>query len=200
MSSHDPSMRVSNAEREAIIAKLHAATEEGRLDLDEFAERSQEAYAARTYGDLEHLLADLPHTEGQVAVPESSAAAPHRAAEAPAELRLTPKASSLQRKGEWRVPRRIKVSAKASSIKLDFRHAVIATREVDIDLDDTASSIEIVLPAGAHAEEDLDAWASSVHNRSEHRGTNGLRFSVTGKIKASSVSIRYERRFLWWRW
>ncbi len=65
----DPNMRVSNAEREAIIAKLHAATEEGRLDLDEFADRSRQAYEARTYGEVERLLADLPDTGGTLAVP-----------------------------------------------------------------------------------------------------------------------------------
>ncbi|WP_081687080.1 DUF1707 SHOCT-like domain-containing protein [Glycomyces tenuis] len=198
--SPDPSMRVSNAEREAIIAKLHAATEEGRLELDEFAERSRDAYAAKTYGDLEHLLADLPDTTGRLAVPEAGSHELRRAADAPAELVLTPKASSLQRKGEWLVPRRIKVNAKASTVKLDFRHAVIGTREVDIDVDDMASSIEIVLPSGAYAEDHVEMWASSVSNLCEYKGMNGLRFNVTGKSKAGSIKIRFERRFLWWRW
>jgi hypothetical protein len=196
----EPNMRVSNAEREAIIARLHAATEEGRLELDEFAERSRDAYAAKTYGELERLLADLPDTTGLAVVPPTASHDLRRAAEAPAELRMSPKASSLQRKGEWLVPRRIRIDAKASAIKLDFRHAVIGTREVDIEVDDMASSIELVLPGGAYAEDNIDVWASSVSNLCEYKGMNGLRFNVTGKSKAGSIRIRYERRFLWWRW
>lgn len=204
MPTPDPNMRVSNAEREAIIAKLHAATEEGRLELDEFADRSRDAYTAKTYGELERLLNDLPDTTGQVAVPAPDPAAVSsavsRAADAPAELRLTPKVSSVSRKGEWLVPRRIKINSKASSVKLDFRHAVIGTREVDIAIDDIASSVELVLPSGAYAEDNVDMLASSVDNHCEYKGMQGLRFNVTGKVKAGSVTIRFERRFLWWRW
>ncbi|WP_084546465.1 DUF1707 SHOCT-like domain-containing protein [Glycomyces arizonensis] len=200
MSTPDPSMRVSNAEREAIIAKLHIATEEGRLELDEFAERSRDAYAAKTYGELERLLNDLPDTTGELAVPHIATSAARNAADTPAELNLSPKASSMQRKGEWLVPRRIKLQPKAGSVKLDFRHAIIGTREVDIAIDAGASSVEIILPAGAYAEAEIDLFASSSDNRCEYKGMNGLRFNVTGKAKASSVKIRFERRFLWWRW
>jgi len=91
--THDPNMRVSNAEREAIIAKLHAATEEGRLDLDEFADRSRQAYEARTYGEVERLLADLPDTGGTLAVPAAKRPLP----QGPAELRLKPTGSSVVR-------------------------------------------------------------------------------------------------------
>lgn len=200
MSTPDPNMRVSNAEREAIIARLHAATEEGRLELDEFAERSRDAYAAKTYAELERLLKDLPETDGVLVVPEGVSPAARRATESPAELHLTPKASSMQRKGEWLVPRRIRIDGKASSVKLDFTSAVIGTREVTVELDATASSVELILPDGAYAEEQLDLIASSAKNRCEYRGVNGLRFEVAGKAKASSVKIRYQYRFLWWRW
>jgi hypothetical protein len=194
----DPNMRVSNAERETIIAKLHAATEEGRLDLDEFADRSRQAYEARTYAEVEGLLADLPQTTGTVAVPAGAGLAP---ASGPAELRLAPKASSLERKGDWVVPPKLIVDAKASSVKLDCRHAVIHSGQVEIDLNLTASSLEIVLPAGAYAVDDnTEVIASSMNNRASYKGVTGIRFAVSGKAKASSVTFRHERRFLWWRW
>lgn len=198
MVTPDPNMRVSNAEREAILAKLHAATEEGRLDLDEFAERSRQAYEARTYGEVERLLADLPETAGALAVPAAAGPAP---AGAPAEIRLAPKASSMERKGDWLVPQRIVVDAKASSVKLDCRHAVINSGRVDLDVNLIASSLEVVLPAGAYAvDDDTEMMMSSVENRASYKGGTGIRFSVSGRAKASSVTFRYERRFLWWRW
>ena len=38
------------------------ALEEGRLDLHEYDERLQAAYGAKTYGELDELLTDLPGT------------------------------------------------------------------------------------------------------------------------------------------
>jgi Domain of unknown function (DUF1707) len=53
-------IRVSDAERQAVVAALSKNATEGRLTLKEFEERTGAAYAARTYADLEPLLRDLP--------------------------------------------------------------------------------------------------------------------------------------------
>jgi hypothetical protein len=55
-------MRAGDADRQAVADKLRGALEEGRLDLHEYDERLQRAYAAKTYGDLNGLLDDLPDT------------------------------------------------------------------------------------------------------------------------------------------
>ena len=55
-----PHVRVSDADREAIVAQLSTATAEGRLTIGEFSERSQQAYAARTWGELSTVVHDLP--------------------------------------------------------------------------------------------------------------------------------------------
>jgi hypothetical protein len=195
--THDPNMRVSNAEREAILAKLHAATEEGRLDLDEFADRSRQVYEARTYGEVERLLADLPNTGGALVVP----AAKKPVSEGPAELRLSPTGSSVERKGEWVVPTKVVVSGSISSVKLDCRHATFIGDSVEIALDSNMSSLEVVLPAGAYAVDDgVRATFGSVTNHAPYKGGNGIRFVIAGQTRLGSVTIRHERRFLWWRW
>ncbi|MFI6783626.1 DUF1707 domain-containing protein [Micromonospora sp. NPDC050276] len=53
-------MRAADADRAAVADRLRVALEEGRLDLHEYDERLQRAYAARTYADLADLLTDLP--------------------------------------------------------------------------------------------------------------------------------------------
>ncbi|MEU4551229.1 DUF1707 domain-containing protein [Micromonospora violae] len=53
-------MRASDSDRSAVADRLRVALNEGRLDLHEYDERLQRAYAARTYADLEVLLTDLP--------------------------------------------------------------------------------------------------------------------------------------------
>jgi hypothetical protein len=53
-------MRASDAERERAVDVLKAGFSEGRLSQDEYADRAGQAHAARTYGDLAALIADLP--------------------------------------------------------------------------------------------------------------------------------------------
>ena len=68
-------MRAADADRHAVAEKLRAALDEGRLDLHEYDERLQQAYAAKTYGELDLLLTDLPGV-APVAVPPAGAVAP----------------------------------------------------------------------------------------------------------------------------
>ena len=53
-------MRAADGDRQAVADKLRIALDEGRLDLHEYDERLQQAYVAKTYGELEHLVTDLP--------------------------------------------------------------------------------------------------------------------------------------------
>ena len=53
-------IRASDAEREAVAAELADHLKDGRLDLAEFDERMSQAMTARTRGDLDELLGDLP--------------------------------------------------------------------------------------------------------------------------------------------
>lgn len=51
---------VSDDDRERVVAILREQAAEGRLDMEEFGGRLDEAYAAVTMTDLEHALRDLP--------------------------------------------------------------------------------------------------------------------------------------------
>jgi hypothetical protein len=53
-------MRVGDAEREATAAELREHYASGRLTLDELNERLDKAFAAKTRGDLDALMRDLP--------------------------------------------------------------------------------------------------------------------------------------------
>lgn len=54
------SMRAATADRERAVDVLKAGFAEGRLTQDEYNDRMGRAYAARTYGELTALTADLP--------------------------------------------------------------------------------------------------------------------------------------------
>jgi hypothetical protein len=53
-------MRVGDAEREATAAELREHYASGRLTLDELNDRIDKAFAAKTRGDLDGLMRDLP--------------------------------------------------------------------------------------------------------------------------------------------
>jgi hypothetical protein len=66
-------LRVSNAERDAVIARLQHATAEGRLSLDELEDRVGVTFTARTRSDLEQIVDDLPPEPEPVDEPELEA-------------------------------------------------------------------------------------------------------------------------------
>lgn len=53
-------LRASDADRERVATLLREHYSEGRLTVDEFQERLERTYAARTLGELDVLTADLP--------------------------------------------------------------------------------------------------------------------------------------------
>jgi hypothetical protein len=61
----DRQLRVSNDEREAVATILRREHVAGRLDNDEFDERLGRCLAARTYAELDQLIADFPVAEAE---------------------------------------------------------------------------------------------------------------------------------------
>jgi hypothetical protein len=59
--SRTPTLRVSAAEREYLEGRLRDACAEDRLSLQTFVDRLDLLYAARTAGELQALIADLPN-------------------------------------------------------------------------------------------------------------------------------------------
>jgi hypothetical protein len=59
----DQHIRVSDAERNAVVERLSEHYSAGRLDQAEFDERVSKAMAAKTRGDLDGLFDDLPDPE-----------------------------------------------------------------------------------------------------------------------------------------
>ena len=62
----DRHLRVGDSEREAVAGILRAQYVAGRLDSDEFEQRLERCLAAKTYADLDTLLADFPGLEPPV--------------------------------------------------------------------------------------------------------------------------------------
>jgi hypothetical protein len=62
-------MRAADADRDRVVERLNVAYSEGRLSKDEHDGRLENALSARTYGDLDQLVIDLPATAAAAVTP-----------------------------------------------------------------------------------------------------------------------------------
>jgi len=75
VSDYQPSdIRVSDAEREEALTKLGEHMTAGRLDIDEYGERSAQVATAKTRGDLLALFGDLPEPKPTFGRPKGAIA------------------------------------------------------------------------------------------------------------------------------
>ncbi|WP_329305108.1 DUF1707 domain-containing protein [Streptomyces anulatus] len=145
-------MRASDAERERIAELLREAVAEGRLDMDEFDQRLETAYKARTHGELEPLVQDLPAPGSVVG---SSAPAPLRGSAANWPARIGGNATSkgafalwggFNRKGRWTVGRMFTAFAMWGGGEIDLREARFEDRETVIRCITIMGGIHVTAP------------------------------------------------------
>jgi hypothetical protein len=67
-----PAIRAGDADRQWVVAELQRHYVEGRLSTEELSDRVDQALAARTLGELDSLLMDLPAAERTPAATRSS--------------------------------------------------------------------------------------------------------------------------------
>jgi hypothetical protein len=130
--------RVSDSDRDQAVAELRRHLSEGRLDHDELSERLERALVARTRGDLELVLADLP------AAPTPASPAPRPQATG---WTVGIMASSVRR-GRWRPRPRTNVVSVMGSCTLDLRQADLDGPELVIHAVAVMGEVEIVVPEG----------------------------------------------------
>jgi len=65
-------MRAADADRDRVVGILNTAYSEGRLSKDEYDARLESALSARTYSDLDQIVADLPAARTAMVPPVAS--------------------------------------------------------------------------------------------------------------------------------
>jgi Domain of unknown function (DUF1707)/Cell wall-active antibiotics response 4TMS YvqF len=138
-------VRASDAERDASVERLSAAAGDGRLTLDEFSQRMEQATAARTRAELDRLVADLPAD----AAPAGTAVAGRTAA--PATWHVSP-VGGLRVYGPWRMDRHVIVASLVGGTSLDLSEAQLAAPEVTLTKVSLAGGTRITVPPGIRVE------------------------------------------------
>jgi hypothetical protein len=133
----------SDAEREATVARLGDAAGEGRLILEEFSERVGQAYAARTRGELQGLVHDLPEPAG------STTMTPARTGHTEWHIALL---GGFKRAGRWRVNQQITSISLIGGMKLDLREAEFAAPEITLTKVSLIGGARLTIPPGVRVE------------------------------------------------
>jgi hypothetical protein len=138
-------LRASDADREHVASLLRQAAADGRLDLSELDDRLSQAYAARTYADLEPLTRDIPGAgAAPTPVPVSYDAA------MPASSGAVAVMGGFKRAGRWRVPARFTCVAFWGGGEIDLRDAVFSEGVVTIRAFAVMGGMEIITPENAN--------------------------------------------------
>ena len=149
-------MRISNDDRERVASVLNTAMAEGRLTVNELEERLDKVYAAKTFGDLEPLLRDLPigHQATHLTLPPPSAGTSPVSMPVPSN-RIGGRGTSSNaiafmsgtgRKGLWTVPPTFTSFALMGGIEIDLSQARFEEAETTIQAFDFMGGIEIRVP------------------------------------------------------
>jgi Domain of unknown function (DUF1707) len=133
-------VRAADVDREAAGERLRSAAAEGRIDLSELDERLEQAYLARTYGELRAVTADLP---AALSLPAAGSVLPE-----PETLVLRTTAPNLKQGGRWTVPRKILAETKSGIITIDFTQASCAYEQIEVEAVTKTGWIRLILPEG----------------------------------------------------
>jgi hypothetical protein len=133
-------LRVSDADREAAVARLREAGGEGRLTFEELADRVERADLARTASELEAVTADLP-----AARPDAAPARKERGW-------VVAIMGGAERRGRWRPSPRTNVISIMGGAALDLRDAEIEGGELVITAVCVMGGIEVKVPEGVAVE------------------------------------------------
>jgi hypothetical protein len=135
-----PATRASDAERDAVVERLRTAAGEGRLGLDELADRLDRALSAVTRADLEPLAADLP---------EQPAPAPSGGG---GRRWIVAIMGGGRHRGRWRIASRCTVVNVMGGSDLDLTEAIVEGPETEIRVFSLMGGSNVIVPDGVHVE------------------------------------------------
>lgn len=202
---------VDHDDREHVVGLLQAAVSRGLIDTLEFDRRSGLATTARTRGELNGLVVDLPlehpdrarartaaESRRRATPPADETRAAYAAGDTSGTVALHATLGSIKRSGAWAVPRRLEIDGWLGSAELDLTDAVIDHEVVEIDVDMTLGSVRLRLPDTASVSLDgVSTTAGSIEDkRRGGRAAGRPHLVVTGRVAFGSVEVKSPK---WWK-
>ena len=128
-------LRASDADRDRVLGMLSEAMSDGRLTMEEHAERVQRAIAARTLGELAELTADLAVSSAQPVRLDGGKV-------------IAGILGPARRDGRWVVPESLSVTAMFGEVEIDFTQAILQTSRVQLYATVFGGRLRLIVPDG----------------------------------------------------
>lgn len=203
-----PDFRLSDDDRERAVAFLRHHCTAGRLTLDEFSDRVGDVYAARTAGEVEKVVGDLPVAWTPPApTPQTArdlrpdrqragAASPQRRTRRAVRWTLSIMGAN-QHRGRWRVEGETIAVSVMGSCRLDLREAEVVGSEVVITAIAFMGDVRVIVPEGIEVILEGGAFMGANHRQIRDvptiPGSPVVRvraFSLMGGVKVQSRGER----------
>jgi hypothetical protein len=193
----DRRLRASDADRDRVAEVLRAAASDGRLTLAELEERLDQLYAAKTYGELEPVVEDLPGVPDiaqsrAVVAPRPEPGTPDRVGGTPTTRHSKAIFSGVVRRGQWIVPSHYRIKAAFGGADLDLRKAQLESHEVVIEVKAVFGGVNVVVPPDIAVVIDgsgiFGAFAGDAEENQPPAGAPVVR--VTGKAVFGGVAVQ----------
>jgi len=175
-------VRASDTEREATIERLRVAAGEGRLDLEQLADRIEAAGASGTRTELERLTGDLPAP--RTAGTELSTV----------PIRCSTVFGDVRRGGRWIVPELSRWESLFGDVVLDLREAQVTAGEVTVDAGTIFGDVDVLVPEGVLVEVRSRVLFGDVRQQAGEVGPAGApRVVLVGGTVFGDVKVRSSR-------
>ena len=194
-------MRIGDRERDLIAWVLQQALAEGRITIDELDARLDVALRARTFADLDPLVADLlvEPLSTELALPPlgvESGAAVVTGTSPNNRLVLDAGWSGLTRSGRWDLPPFLRLNGGKNRLKVNCLRAAPLAEVIDIQVVPSVGVVAIVIPEswGADTEQLGSSWglARSKVSAKPERGAPLL--VLHGSVGWGRPTVRYPNR------
>ena len=195
------SMRASNQDRERVATILQKAMADGQITVAELETRLDSVYGAKTLGELEPSIVDLPgHGLSLIkhSAPVPTGAAMTVVPAAPGSqstANLVGVMSGVVRKGAWIAPTRINCVAVMGGIELDFSTAQLSRMETVINVTAIMGGVEITVPAGMTVQVNgvgiMGAFEDNAH---QTYGSDAPVLVVRGLALMGGVNVKPSKR------
>ena len=187
LTPRDASTRAADNDRIQVAQLFTEAASKGRLPLPEYEKRLAQAYAAKTYDELDRLTDDLP------GAPETS----HRrgaSKPAPSTLLLAI-LSGFERRGRWNVPGRMTTFTLFGGGVIDLRYADFTSTDVEIHAYSIMGGQTILLPPEVNVEvHGLGVMGGFDHDVPGHGTPGAPKVTIRGFSLWGGVGIKRKNR------
>jgi hypothetical protein len=195
---------ISKISRHKVIERLKTAYANDHLEEVDFERRLELATNTSSRDILKELVDDLPESQ------DAAAESPSPPVDQPFINHGAGKKhdtfvsflSGVNRRGDWRPARRLKVISVLGGVELDFSETTLPPDGIDIDVFCLMGGLEIRVPEGVN----VDARPVAIMGGTEHRGighygasspTIRIRgFLLMGGIEVKPPRKNYLRKFL----